>query len=670
MHRPIPPPVGSVALKPMSFTTKSKVQAQSESDFEAAASTENARAVDGDLDALDDAAIKLYGILQPVELVTMSWEGIDFKIRKRERDQRTGVSQTTTKNILTNITGFVKPGEVLAICGPSGSGKTALLDSLADRIEMTKTGRTLNGNIRLNGHPRKSSFHRLASYVYQDPSLSTPFTVKEHMRFAANLLLPHETHPYEERMEIADEIIELMGLKSCANVIVGDIFRKGLSNGQVKRLSIAVELLGNPSIILLDEPTSGLDSAAAEAVMRHLVDLAKSGRTVIATVHQPPSGVWSCFDKFCLLSEGKMLYFGKANQAVEFFAKHGHPCPMRVNPADHFLRLVNTDFPGHADIDTVQRFFEDSPEGERLRMQVERMHARRQEEEAEAMPRLHTALKYHNGYLTQFLTLSHRCFLNNAKNPGIFIVRLIMYIGLCAMVGFMFLGLGSKYGPSDIVSRVSLLFYVAAFLVFMSVAVLPFFIVERQVFLRERSNGWYAVPPYVLAQFLMSLPGLFIISIVSTTLCVLPAGLNGFSIFLLDLFLSLMVAEAFMAVIASLVPHYIIGIAIGAAVYGFFMLCEGFLVIRSDIPPWFIWGHHLAFHTYSFRVFMVNEFEPLLSLDSPQFANGQDVIDFYEMNGVAVWKDLLVLLGYCVGFQLIYMSILRFGHTGDRKSVV
>lgn len=66
MHRPIPPPVGSVALKPMSFTTKSKVQAQSESDFEAAASTENARAVDGDLDALDDAAIKLYGILQPV----------------------------------------------------------------------------------------------------------------------------------------------------------------------------------------------------------------------------------------------------------------------------------------------------------------------------------------------------------------------------------------------------------------------------------------------------------------------------------------------------------------------------------------------------------------------------------------------------------------------------
>lgn len=100
-----------------------------------------------------------------------------------------------------------------------------------------------------------------------------------------------------------------------------------------------------------------------------------------------------------------------------------------------------------------------------------------------------------NGFLVQFMVLAERAFLNNAKNPGIFLVRLVMYIGLCLMVGLMFLGLGDKFGPSDVVSRVSLLFYVAAFLVFMSVAVLPFFILERQVFMRERSNGWYSVPP-------------------------------------------------------------------------------------------------------------------------------------------------------------------------------
>eukprot|EP00286_Rhodomonas_abbreviata_P005986 CAMPEP_0181328476 /NCGR_PEP_ID=MMETSP1101-20121128/22742_1 /TAXON_ID=46948 /ORGANISM="Rhodomonas abbreviata, Strain Caron Lab Isolate" /LENGTH=693 /DNA_ID=CAMNT_0023437379 /DNA_START=8 /DNA_END=2090 /DNA_ORIENTATION=+ len=620
-------------------------------------------AIDHESIAQGEVPIKLYGILKPVEFVTLSWHRISFKIRKYERDPRTKMRKKETKAILSDISGYVKPGEMVAICGPSGSGKTALLDALGDRIEHAKTGRTMSGEILVNGQPRGSSFHRIASYVYHDPSLSTPFTVKEHMAFAADMLLPHDTHDFDSRRQIADEVIELMGLKSCADVIVGDVFFKGLSSGQVRRLSIGVELLGNPSVILLDEPTSGLDSAAAENVMTHLMDLAKSGRTIIATIHQPPSGVWSCFDKFCLLSEGKQLYFGKASHSLDFFAKHGHPCPPRVNPADHFLRLANTDFPGHADIDTVQRFFDNSPQGRKLQETIQNFRAA----PGDTTGRIPlSALQYHNSSWVQFYVLAHRAFLNNAKNPGIFIVRLIMYIGLALMVGVMFLGLGNKFGPSDIVSRVSLLFYVAAFLVFMSVAALPFFILERQVFLRERSNGWYSCRPYVLATFLMSLPGLFLISLCSTILVILPSGLNGFGIFLLDLFLSLMVAEAFMSVIASLVPHYIIGIALGAACYGFFMLCEGFLVIRSDIPPWFIWGHYMAFHTYSFRVFMVNEFQSIPFLDSPQYEDGPAVIAFYEMDNSGIWQDLLVLLAYTIFLQIIYCMILKFGHTGKR----
>jgi hypothetical protein len=63
-------------------------------------------------------------------------------------------------------------------------------------------------------------------------------------------------------------------------------------------------------------------------------------------------------------------------------------------------------------------------------------------------------------------------------------------------------------------------------------------------------------------------------------------------------------------------------IALGAATYGFFMLCEGFLIVKSDIPPWFIWGHYIAFHTYSFRPFMVNEFASIKEFKEAQFPDG------------------------------------------------
>mmetsp|Transcript_41790 Transcript_41790/g.104472 ORF Transcript_41790/g.104472 Transcript_41790/m.104472 type:complete len:677 (+) Transcript_41790:64-2094(+) len=596
-----------------------------------------------------------------VEPVSMSWRDINFSVTSKAK-QPDGSSASVKKQILHSVSGVVMPGEMLAICGPSGSGKTTLLDSIAGRIDGSKRGRTLTGSVLLNGMERvQDKFKQVASYVQQEHALQTPFTVRETMGYAADLLLPHSQYPSHERKKLIEDVISALGLQSCADTIVGDVFRKGLSGGQLRRLSIAIELIGNPSVLLLDEPTSGLDSSAAENIMAHLGDLARSGRTIICTIHQPPSEVWEDFDKFCLLSQGKCLYFGEAKAAVPYFSERGYPCPQYTNPADFFLRLSNTDFEGHADVDELWQAFPQTPAGEQLQKELSTAM------QPTAPPTSGRSVSaYRNNHFSQLITLSHRAFMNNARNPGIFLVRLIMYFGLGFMVGFMFWDLGNKYDPSDIVSRVSLLFYVAAFLVFMSVAVLPFFIQERHVFLRERSNGWYSVGSYVLATWLMSLPGLALISIVSTTLVVLPAQLNGFGIFFLDLFLSLVVAEGFMALIGSVVPHYIIGIALGAATFGFFMLCEGFLIVKSDIPDWFIWGHYIAFHTYSFRPFMVNEFQHIEKFNSPQFANGMDVIKFYQMDGYDIWKDLLILLGYAGGFQVIYGLILQFFHTGKR----
>merc|ERR1712226_1445600 len=108
---------------------------------------------------------------------------------------------------------------------------------------------------------------------------------------------------------------------------------------------------------------------------------------------------------------------------------------------------------------------------------------------------------------------------------------------------------------------------------------------------------------------------------------------------------SLVAAEGFMCLIGSVVPHYIIGIALGAGVYGFFMLCEGAFKVKNDIPSYFIWVHHIGFHTYSYRVFMYNEFRDIGTFDpGAPFASGKELLDFYSFGSVDIGRDLGALI--------------------------
>jgi len=243
-------------------------------------------------------------------------------------------------------------------------------------------------------------------------------------------------------------------------------------------------------------------------------------------------------------------------------------------------------------------------------------------------------------------------------NPAVIGIRVAMYIMLCFMVGAMYWDLGSKNNDASVISRTSLLFYVDAFLVFMSIAALPTFMMERAIVEKEINNKLYHPILYQLSNWVISWLGIVIIAIVSTILVVLMANLNGFGIFFVNLFLSLLVAEGLISLCAFLVPHYIIGMALVAGLYGMFMLCEGFLIVKNDIPPWFIWGYYIAFHTYTFRVFMYNEFDPIKVIVDSNFVSGESVLKFYSMDDVVVGNEFAILVGYIVGIQLIISAVL------------
>jgi len=241
-----------------------------------------------------------------------------------------------------------------------------------------------------------------------------------------------------------------------------------------------------------------------------------------------------------------------------------------------------------------------------------------------------------------------------------------MYIALAFMVGTMYYDVGEVArrdepvdGAAAATSLLALLFYVQAFLVFMSVAILPFFLEIRDVFRRERANGQITCLPYVLADFLAGLPGVTLIALISTMLVVWLANLNGFGQFFANLLLSLIVAESLMHVIGAAQPHYIIGMAFGAGLFGMFMLCEGFMVKPQDIPDGWIWGYYLAFHTYSFEWFVHNQFD-----DGTRI--GEAILKSFDMENVDPLRNALILSAYAVVFQAAYFAVLKVFHTGKR----
>ena len=187
-----------------------------------------------------------------------------------------------------------------------------------------------------------------STFVPQDDRLHGFFTVKSYMQHYARL--SGLQLPKDMLDEKIDKLIGQLGLTNQKNTIVGDLFLKGLSGGQKRRLSIALEALTDPFNFFLDEPTSGLDAESALQVMEFLKSYARdaAGRRVILTIHQPSSFIWSLIDNVVILSKGILMYQGSRENVEKFFTKNGHPTPAGWNPADHYVTMVNDEFRDHA----------------------------------------------------------------------------------------------------------------------------------------------------------------------------------------------------------------------------------------------------------------------------------------------------------------------------------
>lgn len=281
-----------------------------------------------------------------------TWENLTYTVKTADGD----------RVLLNNVNGFVKPGTLGALMGSSGAGKTTLLDVLAQR----KTEGEISGKIHVDGRPLPLAFQRSAGYCEQLDVHEPLATVREALEFSASLRQSRDI-PHADKMAYVQTVIDLLEMRDIEHALVGTV-GNGLSVEQRKRLTIGVELVAKPSILLfLDEPTSGLDSQSAFAIVKFLRKLADVGQAskyrcdeqvklvvrlltrsviVLVTIHQPSASLFYEFDNLLLLARGgNTVYNGpigpQAADVKRYFEEAGAPCPPGRNPAEHMIDVVS-----------------------------------------------------------------------------------------------------------------------------------------------------------------------------------------------------------------------------------------------------------------------------------------------------------------------------------------
>ncbi|PKA60805.1 putative pleiotropic drug resistance protein 2 [Apostasia shenzhenica] len=236
-------------------------------------------------------------LVLPFTPLLMTFDNITYSVDMPQEMKVEGADQDKLM-LLKGVSGCFRPGVLTALMGVSGAGKTTLMDVLAGR----KTSGYIQGNITISGYPKnQGTFARVSGYCEQTDIHSPHVTIYESLIFSAWLRLPAEVDSRVRKMFI-EEVMELVELRPLREALVGLPGVNGLSTEQRKRLTIAVELVANPSIIFMDEPTSGLDARAAAIVMRTVRNTVNTGRTVVCTIHQPSIDIFEAFDEVCILS--------------------------------------------------------------------------------------------------------------------------------------------------------------------------------------------------------------------------------------------------------------------------------------------------------------------------------------------------------------------------------
>ncbi|XP_050370923.1 ABC transporter G family member 31 isoform X3 [Argentina anserina] len=601
------------------------------------------------------------GMILPFQPLTMTFHNVNYYVDMPKEMKSQGIPESRLQ-LLSNVSGVFSPGVLTALVGSSGAGKTTLMDVLAGR----KTGGYIEGDIKISGYPKEQrTFARIAGYVEQNDIHSPQLTVEESVRFSSALRLPKEVS-VEKRLEFVEEVMKLVELDTLRHALVGLPGSSGLSTEQRKRLTIAVELVANPSIIFMDEPTSGLDARAAAIVMRTVRNTVDTGRTVVCTIHQPSIDIFEAFDELLLMKRGgQVIYGGKLGQhsqtMINYFQEINGitPIPSGYNPATWMLEVTTPA--------CEQRIGEDFASLYRKSEQYREVEESIQQ--YSNPPANSKALKFASMYSqntsVQFRTCLWKQNLVYWRSPQYNAMRLIFTTIAALIFGSAFWDVGAKRDSIQSLMMVMGALYAACLFLGVNNAssVQPIVSIERTVFYREKAAGMYSPLAYAAAQGLIEVPYIAVQTIVYGVITYFMVNfertLEKFLLYILFMFLTFTYFTLYGMAAVGLTPSQHLAAVISSAFYSVWNLHSGFLIPKPNIPKYWLWFYYICPVAWTLRGIVTSQLGDVETiLVGPAFKGS--VKEYLEVSLGFGPGMIGVSVAALLGFNVLFFSIFAF----------
>ncbi|KAL3503137.1 hypothetical protein ACH5RR_037586 [Cinchona calisaya] len=569
--------------------------------------------------------------------------------------------RAAAKFILKDVNCEARPGELTAIAGPSGAGKTTLLEILGGVISPRK----VSGKVLVNGGLLHAKiFRRICAFVTQDDALFPLLTVEETLMYSALLRLPGGKKEATSRVKV---LIKELGLNHVAGSKIGEGSNRGISGGERRRVSIGVELVHDPSVILIDEPTSGLDSASALQVIALLKEMAsKQGKTVILTIHQPGFRILELINRLVLLSNGHVLHNGSL-KLLEGRLKHSGYCiPPRVNVLEFAIEVTSSI------VIQISKQTSETPDS----MFFTKDPLETEETDDEEVRILNSnnigekCLSCSNSRFEEVFILGERFCKNIIRTKQLFAARIIQALAAGLIIGTIFMNIRNDQRQIALQTRLGFFAFTLTFLLSSTTEALPIFLQERRIFMIETSRGAYRVSSYAIANTIVFLPFLLMVGLLYTTpvywLVGLQRNIDGFLYFALVVWMVVLMSNALTACCSALVPNFIMGTSIISGLMGSFFLFSGYFISKENIPNYWIFMHYLSLFKYPFECFMINEYGGKGGRRCLQGERGECSLygyEFLRQQGLQEshkWSNLLIMLAFIIGYRVLCFLILWY----------
>ncbi|CAN6347034.1 unnamed protein product [Urochloa humidicola] len=581
---------------------------------------------------------------------------------------------TGDQALLKSVSFTATSSNILAVVGPSGAGKSTLLRILSGRGTGTEIAKP--GTVSLNGHAITSRAHlrRLCGFVTQDDNLLPLLTVRETILFAARFRL-RDAATASDRLGRVEALMQELGLSDVAESYVGGVdiggaSNRGVSGGERKRVSVAVELVHDPPVLLLDEPTSGLDSRSAMDVLSLLREVSRARRQVVVlSIHQPSYRMLASYvSSLLLLSRGAVAHAGDLASLEDALARLEHKIPPQLNPLELAIEVTADLAAAH----NAEDHRHDADDEMSMSLVVSDATGRRLDDDV---------LNGHGGgycsRLTEISALTVRCWRTMHRTRELFAARAAQAVVGGLGLGSVYFHLGGPDNPDGVALRLGLFAFTLSFLLSSTVEALPILLHERRVLMREASRGAYRLSSYVAANALVFAPCLLAVSLLFSAPLYWLAGLRAeplaaFAFFVLAVWLIVLMASSLVLFLSAVSPDFVLGNALICVFLGVFFLFSGYFIPKDSIPRYWAFMYYVSMYRYPLDLLLINEYggsaraKCVAWVGGGNSSNGAGVClrtgaDVLRDRGIdegMKWVNVGVMLGFFLLYRVMCWAVL------------